>query len=278
MKPRQYPLCEITPALRIRALCSAFQDIRLPQYSSAGELHDFWEAVFVLKGEAEITADDTIYHLKAGQMIFHPPMEFHRLKNASDEAIEILIISFVAACFPIAGRLICSFPSAEPISSYVKKLRHLLLTRGFLLLTPAPHSNPGAIQQTVNDIENYFLDLLTCGEESASGAKGRRAEQYAAAVTTMHQHLQERLCAAELATQCGMSVSTLQKLFFQYTGMGMMRYYHNLRMHRARQLLSEGKTVKEVAAALGFEDQNYFSTAYRRYFGFPPSATQHDPL
>ena len=278
MKPRQYPLCEITPTLRIRALCSAFQAVREPQYSSAGELHDFWEAVFVLRGEAEITADDTIYRLKAGRMIFHPPMEFHRLKNASDAPVEILSLSFVAACFPIKGRLICSFPSAAPITSYINKLRHLLLTRGFLVLTPAPHSDPAAIQQTVNDIENYFLDLLACTEEPTCGTKGQRAEQYATAIATMHKHLKERLCANELAMRCGMSVSTLQKLFLQYAGMGMIQYYHNLRMHRARQLLREGATVKATAAALGFEDQNYFSTAYRRHFGFPPSDTRERTL
>lgn len=274
MNPRQYPLCEITPALRIRALCSAFHAVREPQYSSTGELHDFWEAVFVLRGEAEITANDTIYHLKSGQMIFHPPMEFHRLKNASNAPVEILILSFVAARFPIKDRLICSFPSAERISSYIKKLRHLFVTRSFLLLSPAPHSDPATIQQTVNDIENYLLELLSCTEEAASSAKGRRAEQYATAIAAMHKHLKERLCANELALQCGMSVSTLQKLFLQYAGMGMMQYYHNLRMHHARRMLSEGKTVKETATALGFEDQNYFSTAYRRHFGFPPSDTR----
>ena len=36
-------------------------------------------------------------------------------------------------------------------------------------------------------------------------------------------------------------------------------------------LLQEGYTVKETALRLGFADQNYFSTVYRRHFGVPPS-------
>ena len=90
----------------------------------------------------------------------------------------------------------------------------------------------------------------------------------------MHRYLSKRLSAAEIANHCGMSVSTMQKLFLRYTGMGMMNFYSGLRMRHAKQLLEGGRSVKEVACLLGFSDQNYFSTVYRRHFGIPPSAVK----
>ena len=43
-----------------------------------------------------------------------------------------------------------------------------------------------------------------------------------------------------------------------------------MKMRHAVTLLKEGKRVGEVATALGFADQNYFSTAFRRVMGVPP--------
>ena len=51
----------------------------------------------------------------------------------------------------------------------------------------------------------------------------------------------------------------------------MMKYYESIKMKRARELLDKGYMVKEVAFELGYGDQNYFSTAYKRFFGAPPS-------
>ena len=79
------------------------------------------------------------------------------------------------------------------------------------------------------------------------------------------------MSAGEIAAECGMSVSTLQKLFYRYTGMGMMKYYEGVKMQYAETLLDNGYLVKEVAFAVGYKDQNYFSTAYKRYCGNSPS-------
>ncbi|MFR6640627.1 MAG: helix-turn-helix domain-containing protein [Christensenellales bacterium] len=41
---------------------------------------------------------------------------------------------------------------------------------------------------------------------------------------------------------------------------------------KSEKLLAEsGKTIKEIACAVGFPDQNYFSVAFKRAVGVPPS-------
>ena len=51
-----------------------------------------------------------------------------------------------------------------------------------------------------------------------------------------------------------------------------MKYYNELKMRKATELLKDGKSVKEVALSLGFSDQNYFSLRYKKWAGVPPSA------
>ena len=42
------------------------------------------------------------------------------------------------------------------------------------------------------------------------------------------------------------------------------------RLEIARELLRDGYTVGETALMLGYQDQNYFSTVYKRQFGISP--------
>ncbi|MGN0492964.1 MAG: cupin domain-containing protein, partial [Acutalibacteraceae bacterium] len=63
----------------IKSIITGIDADRDKDFFFAGESHDFWEAVFVSKGEITATADERIYKLSQGMLLFHKPMEFHRL-------------------------------------------------------------------------------------------------------------------------------------------------------------------------------------------------------
>ncbi len=267
-----FKLCYFEPSVRVTALCSAHVGIRPVGYSYEGESHDFWECVFVIKGNAGITAGEKIYSLCDGQMIFHPPGEFHRLWNEGDDYLRIIIVTFAADRFPIDTHTICSFTSSKEVFYTVHEIRKRFETDGIFVTGVRDPDNPSAVQRTISRLENLLLDLLDqCVNENLESAKkDRMSELYSTAVTVMKSNIGTRLSASQIAVACGMSVSTMQKLFYRYTGMGMMKYYEGVRMQHAQTLLNNGYMVKEIAFALGYHDQNYFSTAYKRYFGVCP--------
>ena len=96
------------------------------------------------------------------------------------------------------------------------------------------------------------------------------AMRYAEIVNVLQEHLCEQLSAGDVARLCNMSLSNLKKIFTKYAGMGVSRYFTEMKMRRAAVLLQSGKRVGEVANELGFADQNYFSTVFRRIMGVPP--------
>ena len=53
--------------------------------------------------------------------------------------------------------------------------------------------------------------------------------------------------------------------------MGVMTYFNNMKMAVALDMIKNVNTVKETATALGFADQNYFSTVFKRITGHPPT-------
>lgn len=268
----KFTLWNYQPRVRVTSFCSAHMGIRPVGYFYNGESHDFWEAVFILKGRAGITAGETVYTLTEGQMIFHPPGEFHRLWNDGDEFLRIAIVSFGADAFPIDRHRIYSFDSVDRVFSTVREIRKLFETDGIFVVGMRETTSESDAQKAVAALESLFLDLLDQHIDSSDIIKkDRLSELYSKAISAMKANMSTRMSAEEIAAECGMSVSTLQKLFCRYTGMGMMKYYEGVKMQYAKTLLDNGYLVKEVAFAVGYKDQNYFSTAYKRYYGNSPA-------
>ena len=66
----------------------------MSDFSFAGESHDFWEFVFVDKGEIDIYMDNIHTRLKKREVAFHKPNEFHRLQATGSSAPNLVVISF----------------------------------------------------------------------------------------------------------------------------------------------------------------------------------------
>ena len=106
----------------------------------------------------------------------------------------------------------------------------------------------------------------------------RRIER---SIAYMTEHLNQPLRVAELAAQAEVSPSHFFALFKRQTGHPPINYFIRLRMRRACELLdSTAASVKEVAAALGYEDQFYFSRLFKSVNHFAPSRylALHKPM
>jgi AraC-like DNA-binding protein len=78
---------------------------------------------------------------------------------------------------------------------------------------------------------------------------------------------------AELARECGISKRALNAKFRAAFGMTVFDYIKQQRLEFARDaLVHQRLTVAEAAYRVGYENPANFATAFRRYFGYPPSA------
>ena len=91
-------------------------------------------------------------------------------------------------------------------------------------------------------------------------------------ISYMVEHLNQPLQVSTLAAQANVSPSHFFALFKQRTGCPPMDYFTRLRMSQARRILdSTSASVKEVAAALGYDDPFYFSRVFKSVNKIPPS-------
>lgn len=100
---------------------------------------------------------------------------------------------------------------------------------------------------------------------------GVRHPKLAAVLDLMQKSLEEPESPSKLASQVGVSTRQLERLFRRYLNRSPKRYYMELRLQKARNLLLQtNMTVINVALACGFSSPSHFSKCYRNHFSNTP--------
>ena len=89
-----YPGIDFQTSISIGTIYSIHYYEYRTDFTFSGETHDFWEFVYADKGETIITSDQTEFRLKAGELYFHKPNEFHSVRSDGQIAPNLIVISF----------------------------------------------------------------------------------------------------------------------------------------------------------------------------------------
>ena len=100
---------------------------------------------------------------------------------------------------------------------------------------------------------------------------GVRHPRLAQVIREMEQSIEEPVSPATLAADVGISTRQLERLFRRYLDRSPKRYYMELRLARARNLLMQtDMSIINVALACGFTSPSHFSKCYRSHYGTTP--------
>lgn len=270
-----YQLKPVERPFTVDALYNAIDVVRPQGFYYSGEMHDFWEAVFVVNGQATATADEKVIALRAGQLLFHKPMEFHRIWSENDTAPHLQILTFhtvgegmryfegccmeltpreqqqfARTCKKVAGA-VALYDPAQPKEGYAGAAFDAALAVEMLLLALRDH-----VPADEHD--------LTPG-----------ARRFREILQVLHAHCEEDLSVEQLAELCGCSVSNMKRIFSRYSDRGVAKYFLTIKIQRAMQLLDAGVPAAEVARRLGFAETGYFHTVFRRETGMTPGTYRH---
>lgn len=100
---------------------------------------------------------------------------------------------------------------------------------------------------------------------------GVRHPKLSQVIQMMETNLEEPISPADLAEDVGMSTRQLERLFRRYLNRSPKRYYMELRLQKARNLLMQtDMSVINVALACGFTSPSHFSKCYRAHYKTTP--------
>lgn len=272
---------QVKEQVKIDRLYSLFKRHFNKGHHFLGEMHDFWEAVYVVDGEVIISADENVHQFKSGDIIFHKPLELHKFNVVGDEGATMFIFSFAMSgtlCKNMERRafhldkynrsVIKSF--IEYAEYNVRQCAALESEESFADILPYFSDNDIFLQTVANYICRIVLSLAG-GSNTLPKTKTYETELFKLALQIMNEQIAEQLSVEELSSRLNISVSSLKRLFDKYAGMSVHKYFLTLKIKTATVLLKGGMSVNEVSDALGFSSQGYFSATYKRETGNNPS-------
>ncbi len=252
-----------------------------------GERHDFWEMVYIDKGEMVCTAEKNRFVLKSGEMTFHKPNEFHNLSGNGMVAPNVSIVSFTCksrAMRQFEGKIF-------RLSSEEKSMFSMLLGEGLSCFRLADENNPfsqrleniepspyGSSQMTKNLLEIFLIKL--CRNTDVVTKKMRQSYvidgldvpyQVKEILDFLQANIYGKITIGEIARYVGKSESTVKQLFSLYRKSGIIKYYNALKIKEARRLIREGNyNMTQIADMLHYDNPQYFSKCFKNVTNMSP--------
>ncbi len=246
-----------------------------------GEQHAFWEFLYVDRGDLFVTADESKFHLRAGEIVFHCPGEFHAFRSDCDS--DVIVVSFL-----------CSGPMERflhKVATVNQQCRQCLgaLVSEAALAYQYFENDPARVNLHKKDtapfgcdhmIKSYIeqLFVMICRSESVNLS----TRPYAVLPTQLHRHKQivwnakeyigahysEKITLSLLAEKLHISTSLLKKGFREQTGTTVIAYLTALRIGEAKRLVRAGKlNFTQIAECVGFDSIYYFSSLFKKHTG-----------
>ena len=253
-----------------------------------GERHDFWEMVYIDKGEMLCTADKNRFVLKSGEMTFHKPNEFHNLSGDNNTAPNVSIITFECksrAMKYFEGKIF-------RLDAKEKSLLSTLFEEGLSCFKLADETNPllqklekvdgapfGSSQMTKNLLEIFLINL--CRNTDVLTKKMRRSYvidgidvpyNVKEILDFLKENVYGRITIADVARKVGKSESTVKQLFSTYRSDVIIKYYNSLKIKEARRLIRESSfNLTQISDMLCFDTPQYFSKCFKTFTKMTPS-------
>lgn len=249
--------------------------------------HDSWELFCPLQGSLKfVVAGQPPITIAPGHLLVVPPGYLHlsvdRLKQPA--RLRLLVMNLPGTDNPYGGL---------NVGDYRQRRGSTLSPDELTAWTAIVGGSPGAMMDQVAralEIGGWSREralgllriLVAAYAEVISQPQHDRltldARRVAEAQSYLQSHYYEpNLSVETVAEAVGLSASHLGALFQKTTGHTLHQTLIDLRLQRATALLTRTTlSIKEIATMTGWSNQLYFSAAYRRRHGHPPSAARNE--
>ena len=280
---KQYQIYKLNTEVSVTGLINVSY-YKLPKnFIQPGECHDFWELVYVDKGSLVATAEGKSHLLKAGELVFHRPNEFHALQMYDQKPANVIVISFCCES-PIMKVfeqriLLLGQQEKQCLSQIVQEAEAAYVCFDNV----APYFDlqlredaPFACEQMIKSALEQLLILIYRRNDSirfdTRVVSSNQLHHHAWAVRQvqeyLHEHYSDRITLEMLAAQQNISITQLKRIFKEQTGTTIITYLTNFRIGEAKRMIQEGNlNFTQIAEAVGYDNIYYFSTLFKKNTG-----------
>mgnify|MGYP000872148350 FL=1 len=232
---------------------------------------DCFEFTFILKGAISFSVEGTDYKISGNDVFMTKPNEIHSTDLTPLSAGEI--IWFQLDTKDPHNFLFLSDEAANDLISRLKRINCHVIKIGHNTL----HDNIKTAWKFSTELERRFLTAnyitLTLYNliEYANQVQFKLTPDIGKAIDYILNHINLELSLDEIAKISFLSTSQFKQKFKMQMGITPRHFINLLKIDLSKEMLKEGRSVTEVAMALGFSSSSYFSVVFRRYNACSPS-------
>lgn len=271
----------------ISAFVCAYDFSSKPQWQPQWEQYDFSQIFLVLEGTGSYTTQSASHPLSPGMMFYRPAGQ-ESIYEWNTEQVKFGIISFVCT-----SKAMKTFEET-PILLHESERTTLLdvIKAGVHICEPLrkdqsfvgmryKENTPDAVLDFIRASLERFFAMLYCRMMGfdllrEQSEKANRHIDSTQLIEDVKSHFAERLSmqlsVQDICATFGVGQTALMKKFHAQTGMGLMEYFTDLKIRKAKeQIRTSSQSFTEISESLGFSSVNYFSKVFKQKTGMTPT-------
>lgn len=238
--------------------------------TAKGRVLNEYQMLYLLEGEGVFVSEHLPEQtIKAGDIFLLFPGEWHNYYPLPKSSWKSYWIGYKG--HNMDDRVNAGFLSME------KPIYHVGFSSDIVRLYDSAmqvaREEAACMQQTLAGIVNHLIGVMYSLERNiVLGRDTWHVRMVNKAQQRIREALETELTIQELAEEMGVSYSNFRKLFKEFTGISPSMYQQDLKLQRAKELLTTTTmSIKEIAYQLNFESPDYFSSKFKIKTGQKPS-------
>lgn len=235
-------------------------------------MHSTTQILIVIKGELELTLEDSTYLMKKNDIIIINPRQVHKVDSVNRSLL--LSVFLDVHGFLDEGdtsNIIFQLNSVEnPNLERYDTIRYLI----YSIIRLNSRDNVNSIHNTKAIVYSLFSQLMNEFKvELPNDRKDLKQYDTITLITTyINDYYKKHLTLSDISKHFNYTISYLSKLFKNKLNTTFIDYYDNLRINYSLdQLLLTNSSIEEIAVNNGFENSRSYVRAFQNIFKCYPS-------
>ena len=228
-----------------------------------------YQLVYITKGRGLFSSDSTPERqVCKGRLMVLFPGQWHTYAPLQKTGWNEYYIGFEG---PIIDNLVKN--------SFISKENQILdigineeLASLFARALEVAEADKTAAQQYLSGIVLHIMGAVLAISQNKRYEVDNAAQKIESAKIIMHENVYKDIDPEELAMKLGISYSWFRKVFKEYTGYAPAKYFQELKLRKAKQLLIESSmSVKEICYELNYTSTEHFFSVFKKRTNFTPT-------
>ncbi len=237
-----------------------------PAVSQHHRHDDAWQVEYVVAGPIRYGVGDAEHRLAAGGLIVIPPG--HRHCQESSQGADSYLLRFVLRGHrPTREPVVVALPPRDRAEA--ERILESLVAEHDSRAKGRDDMIDALLAQLVVWVKRW---RVVAGSDATSRPVSDAVERTRWVADVLRRRYAERFAIADLAKMACLSRSRFMQLFREEFGVAPGEFHRRVQMDKAVELAKHtGMSWQQIALHLGYSDPSYFSRAFRKVMGVPPS-------